>query len=96
MNYGDLARDHWTRWLPAQYAAIEDPEAFFGDLGSRASDRIAELADRFAGEAPPGEGYLDRVGRLGQARRQAEEIVLTEMILLDLEPGADEDEDPAT
>ena len=48
------------------------------------------------GEAPPGEGYLDRVGRLGQARRQAEEIVLAEMILLEPEPGADEDgENPA-
>jgi hypothetical protein len=42
---------------------------------------------------PPGEGYLDRVGRLGQARRQAEEIVLHDMILLEPEPGAGEDQD---
>jgi hypothetical protein len=90
-HYGDIAREHWARWLPQQYAAIEDPDSFFSDLGSRASERIAELASEFAGDGPPGEGYLERVGRLGQARRQAEEIVLHEMILLEPEPGADED-----
>jgi hypothetical protein len=95
-HYGAMARQHWARWLPSQYAAIEDPESFFTDLGDRASERIAELADQFAGEAPPGEGYLDRVGRLGQAPRQAEKIVLAEMILLEPEPGAGEDgKDPA-
>jgi hypothetical protein len=94
MNYyGEMAQRHWARWLPEQYAAIEDQDSFFEDLGSRASDRIAELADHFAGDQPPGEGYLERVGRLGQARRQAEEIVLHDMILLEPEPGADEDEE---
>jgi hypothetical protein len=91
-HYGDMARRHWARWLPQRYAAIENPDSFFSDLGNRASQKIAELADQFAGDAPPGEGYLDPVGRLGQARRQAEEIVLAEMILLEPEPGADEDE----
>lgn len=91
-HYGDMARRHWARWLPEQYAAIADPGSFFSDLGNRASEKIAELADQFAADAPPGEGYLDRVGRLGQARRQAEEIVLHDMILLEPEPGADEDE----
>ena len=91
-RYGLMAQQHWAQWLPSRYAAIEDPDSFFSDLGNRASDKIAELADHFAGNSPPGEGYLDRVGRLGQARRQAEEIVLAEMILLDPEPGAGEDE----
>jgi len=91
-HYGDMARRHWARWLPHQYAAIEDPDSFFSDLGSRASARIDELAYQLAGDDPPGEGYLAKVGRLGQARRQAQEIVLPEMILLEPEPGADEDE----
>jgi len=44
----------------------------------------------------PGQGYLGKAGRLGQARRQAEEIVLAEMVLLEPEPGAeDEPEDMA-
>ena len=92
-HYGDMAQEHWARWLPQQYAAIEDPDSFFSDLGSRASEKIAELAGAFAGDTPRGEGYLERVGRLGQARRQAEEIVLHEMILLEPEPGADEDDE---
>ena len=90
-HYGEIAQQHWAKWLPHQYAAIEDPDSFFSDLGNRASEKIAELASQFAGNGPPGEGYLDRVGRLGQARRQAEEIVLAEMILLEPEPGADQD-----
>jgi hypothetical protein len=90
-RYGEMARRHWARWLPSQYAAIEDPESFFTDLGERASERIAELADQFAGDDRPGEVYLEKVGRLGEARHRAEQIVLTEMILLEPEPGADED-----
>jgi len=92
-HYGAMAQRHWARWLPGRYAMIEDPDSFFSDLGSQVSDRIAELADQFAGDPPSGEGYLDRVGRLGQARRQAEEIVLHEMVLLEPEPGADKDQD---
>ncbi len=90
-HYGSMAQRHWARWLPSQYAMIGDPDSFFAGLGDRASDRIAELADQLAGDQPQGEEYLDRVGRLGQARRQAEEIVLHEMILLEPEPGAGQD-----
>ncbi len=60
--YGSIARRHWERWLPQQYAAIEDPEAFFTDMGNRASDRIDDLADRFAGESPPGERGIPEAG----------------------------------
>ena len=92
MNYyGEMAREHWARWLPTRYAEIPDPVSFFSDLGSQAEARIDALADQLAGDDQPGEGYLGKAGRLGQARRQAEEIVLSEMVLLDPEPGADED-----
>ena len=43
---------------------------------------------------PPGEDYLARVARLNAPRKQAEEIVLADLILLPPEPGASED-DPA-
>jgi hypothetical protein len=68
-----------------------DRDSFFSDLGSQAGARIDALADELAGDDQPSEGYLAKAGRLGQARRQAEEIVLTELVLLDPEPGADED-----
>ena len=97
-RYGQMARKHWARWLPARYAAIKDPTSFFSDLGNQAEQRIDQLTDRLAGEDPPGEDYLAKAGRLGQARMQAEEIVLAELILLPPEPGTDEDQDqpPAT
>ena len=92
-RYGAIAREHWARWLPARYAAIEDPDSFFSDLGSQAEARIDSLADRLAGDDQPGEGFLAKAGRLGEARHRAEQIVLTEDILLPPEPGADPDED---
>ena len=88
-RYGVLARDHWARWLPGRYAAIEDPDSFFSDLGHQAAARIDSLAQDLAGDDQPGEGYLGKAGRLGEARHRAEQIVLTEDILLAPEPGAD-------
>ena len=95
-RYRQMARKHWARWLPAQYAAIEDPTGFFSDLGNQAGQRIDQLADQLAGDGPPGEDYLAKAGRLGQARIQAEEIVLADLILLPPESGTDEDQDPPT
>jgi len=89
-RYGLMARQHWHRWLPARYATIEDPDSFFSDLGSQVSDQIDQLALQLAGDDQPGEGYLAKAGRLGQARRQAEEIVLTDLVLLHPEPEAQE------
>jgi hypothetical protein len=99
MNYyGEMAQRHWARWLPSQYAVIGSPDSFFSDLGMRAEARIDELAQEFAGDDPPGEGYLGKVGRLGEARHRAEQIVLAEMIVLEPEPGTDPDDPelPAT
>ena len=87
-RYGLMAQRHWAQWRPTRYGAIEDPDSFFSDLGNQIADRIDILALQLAGDDQPGEGYLGKAGRLGQARRQAEEIVLAEMVLLDPEPGA--------
>lgn len=92
-HYGQMALQHWARWLPAQYAAIGDPQSFFSDLGARAEARIDVLADELAGSGTPGEGYLARAGRLGEARHRAEQIVFSEMLLPEPEPGAGEDEE---
>ena len=91
-RYGLMAQRHWERWLPSRYAAIEDPESFFTDLGSEVAERIDVLALRLAGDDQPGEGYLGKAGRLGQARHQAQEIILAEMVLLDPEQRAEDQE----
>lgn len=84
-KYGTMARSHWGRWLPERYAAIREPDSFFSTLGQEAEQQIEDLTDQLAGDGQPGEGYLERAGRLAAARSQAEEIVLPQMILP--EPG---------
>ena len=88
-QYGEMARRHWARWLPGRFAAIQDPETFFIALGDEAGQRISALAWDLAGDDVPGEEYLAKAGRLGEAWHRAEQIVLNEMILLEPEPGAE-------
>jgi hypothetical protein len=94
-QYGIQARDHWARWLSARYATIQDPDAFFTVLGTEAATRIGDLMMDLAGDDPPGEEYLVKMGRLNMARLRAEEIVLPELILLEPETGTDS-QPPAT
>ena len=100
-HYGTMARRHWERWLPERYASIREPVSFFSALGEETARQIADLALDLAldlaGDDPPGEDYLVKVGRLNMARLQAEEIILPEQILLPPEPGASHepgDQDP--
>jgi hypothetical protein len=92
-RYGLMARQHWEKWLPSRYRTIEDPDSFFSDLGREVASRIDQLAFQLAGDDRPGEGYLGKAGRLGQARHQAEEIILAELVWLNPEPEAGEDPD---
>jgi hypothetical protein len=89
-QYGAIAQQHWKRWRPASCAAIIDPTAYFTDLGEQAASEITRLWAQMRTQAgnPPGEDYLARVARLNALRKQAEEIVLTELILLPPGPGA--------
>ena len=91
-RYGRIARDHWERWAPSRYAALEDPSAFFTELGEQIEAEVAELATHLAGPDPAGEEYLAKVGRLNAARSQAEERVLRELAYVDEETNAASDE----
>jgi hypothetical protein len=75
-RYGRAARRHWQRWLPGQYAQIDDPDGYFAAAGEDAAQRIDALADDLAGDGLPGEGYLAAVARLTAARRRAETLVM--------------------
>jgi hypothetical protein len=88
-----MARRHWERWLPEQYAAIEDPDDFFAALGEEATREVGDLAGQLAGEGRAGEGYLERAGRLASARSRAEEIVLPLRVLPVPEAFADDEQD---
>ena len=98
-RYGAMARSHWARWLPQQYAAISDPGSYFSEIGQEAARQIDELTTELAGDGQPGEDYLARAGRLAAARSQAEEIILPQQVLLPPESETSEDpeeNDPAT
>jgi hypothetical protein len=93
-SYANLARAHWQQWLPTRYAALPDPDRFFDDLGRQAEQQVVELWEQLKAndQAPAGEDYLARVGRLNALKLQAEEIVLRDLVYLDPEPGADDPE----
>jgi hypothetical protein len=79
-RWGRMAREHWQQHRPGQYAEMTDPEAFFTGLGEHISAEINSLALALAGDDRPGEGYLDKVGRLRMARLTAQEQVLRETL----------------
>jgi hypothetical protein len=83
-RYGTLAMRHWQQTDPARYEAIPEAEreAFFTSLGERVESEIQVLADRIAGADRPGETYVEKVGRLNQARFDAESEILREMVLI--------------
>ncbi len=85
-RYGQLAQEHWRRWLPTRYAAIPDPEAFLSTLGQEVRDQVADLSQQLEGPDLPGEGYLEKLGRLNMAKLQAEEQVLADLVYLPPEP----------
>ena len=84
-RYGVMARRHWARWLPREYAAIGDPESFFTTLGEEVARQIDDLTDELADEIGQGDSYLARVGQLLAARAIAEELILPQRILPEAE-----------
>jgi hypothetical protein len=97
-RYGSMAMRHWQRTDPARFQAIPESErvTFFTELGERAESEIQALADAVAGSDRPGETYLQKVGRLNQARFDAESEILREMILIPDPNDPEIDETPAT
>lgn len=89
-TYGAAAQKHWKRWLPQRYSQIDHPETFFSELGEEIAERVDELSDAMAGEDPPGEDYLQKVGRLNMARLNAEAQALQELALLEPEIATSE------
>jgi hypothetical protein len=75
-RYGLIARRHWARWLPRQYAAISDPESFFTTFGEEVARQIDDLTDELVGEIRRSDSYRAHVSRLFAARAIAGELIL--------------------
>lgn len=92
-TYGKFAQDTWKMLAPSQYALIPDPEAWFSDLGKEAETAVVNLMMQLEGPDIKGETYLQKVGRINAAKRQAEEIIRAEMLTPQPEDLEDEKED---
>ncbi|MFD8897513.1 hypothetical protein [Streptomyces ardesiacus] len=95
-QYGRRAQRHWQEFRPGRIAEIDDPEAFFTELGTDVQDevRIRWTAERLNAPGVPGESFLERAGRLQQIRHDAEHEVLRELVLLPAEDDVDLADDP--
>ncbi|WP_328384360.1 hypothetical protein OHQ88_33400 (plasmid) [Micromonospora zamorensis] len=81
-RYGAQAMTHWSETMPLRLSDLQDPEAFFTQLGEEVSQAIEELTRRLAGQQPEQETYLQRLQRLNTARQEAESQVIREMVLV--------------
>jgi hypothetical protein len=95
-RYGRTAMAYYQTYLPSRLEQIPSGqvEEFFTQLGQRVEEKIQVQIPGLAGPDPVEEDYLAKVGRLANARMQAEELVLAEMVYLPKEPGTENREMP--
>ncbi|MGI5213871.1 hypothetical protein [Plantactinospora sp. CA-290183] len=79
-QYAAQAKSHWRNHLPNRYRQIANPDEVFTELGEQIAQRIEDLSRALAGPDPEQETYLDKLGRLNNARLSAEGQVLREML----------------
>ncbi|HCU50144.1 MAG TPA: hypothetical protein DGG94_10150 [Micromonosporaceae bacterium] len=82
-----MAQEHWLRYRPVEYSQMTLRVAFFRTLGDQIESRIDDRADQLEQLVPADLPFQERMGRMMDARSQAELEVLAEML-----PRAEEDE----
>ncbi len=78
-KYGRMALSHWQATAPNRVAELSDPTAFFEALGLEMQEQVTNLASMLAGSDVRGETFLQKVARLTAARKQAEEVVMSQL-----------------
>ncbi|MBD8104735.1 hypothetical protein [Plantibacter sp. CFBP 8775] len=84
-KFEEQAREYWAAAAPERFAALEDPDEFFRDLGAQIDTRVMELSEVLEQQLPKNEPYLDRVASLQGVRHQAEEIAFAELAAIESE-----------
>lgn len=92
-RYGQMAYDHASRYRPRSFSAMADPTSHFTRLGEQVESEIVSLRDRLLGPMRPGETLEDYRHRGYQARRQAEELTLAELVWTEPEPATVPEDD---
>lgn len=93
-RYATLARQEWSEHLPRVVAQMDNPRAFFASLGEQVSVRLGQMYEQMSQQVPSSLPYLERVGQLKAIRKQAEELVLQEMIFDPISQSQVEDRSP--
>jgi hypothetical protein len=69
-HWGHTAMEHWQTQLPERYAALEDPQEFFTQLGEEAADRYLAVRDSVLEGLSPNDGTMaGRSSRTGWPKR---------------------------
>ncbi len=94
-KYGEQAQKWWQQLAPTDYAAMQDPEAYFTKLGEQAAAEVADLTELILERDKVPEE--DKEKMRFAARLSAEEIVREEMLLppryvWDSDPDAEEEQ----
>ena len=79
-HYGEMARNHDRTHHPDRYATISDPEAHYQALGEGTQTAVTDLRDQILGPRRKKESMDGFRTRSHQALRQAEELVLDELL----------------
>lgn len=79
-EYGQRALDHDRIHYPERFATITDPQAHYLEVGERAQTAVTDLRDQLLGPQRTEETLDQYRGRSHQALRQAEELVLHEIL----------------
>ena len=74
-RFGRQAMAAWQELAPTALAQVENPEAFFEEVGIQAEQAWIDLTLQLAGTDTPGEAYFEKVGRIEAAKMQARELV---------------------
>lgn len=86
-----IAEKHWRTYLPGRYEAMTPAERteFFRNLAEQVREQTAALAREY--ETNPnvtGTDFAQRVGLIAQARQQAYEQAMRELVFLEPEQVA--------
>ena len=92
-KYAAQISERWQKTAPTRYAALPDPESFFQEQGELTLARVNELVEMTSSTQSPQESYLNTVGRLTVALRQAEEIAMSELEWPETELSSTEERD---
>lgn len=76
-QYGIQLREQWELIDPAQASAVG--EDYFANQGEMAQAQIEDLTLQLAGPDLPDETYLEKMGRINNARTRAVEMVMADL-----------------